>query len=365
VQSPRQGAGPRGRWQPVDLWSSVDAILDRSTSLGALHHGLGPLAARRLRARGLDVATPLLREERSAAVFAGIAAPLLERIRACCDGPLVLFKGPELACRYPDNARAFSDLDVLTPNAEAVQRALLAAGFVEHTRGLEAPHHRPPLILESLPLKVEVHDSLKWPGGQPGPSAREIYSTGVATLLGIDGVVAPSPAHHALIAAAHSWEHRPLRIMRDMIDVAVVACEADEVEIEALAGSRGLEKIWATTRATCAALFFGRPPTLPLRSWARHLSELRERTVFEAHLERWLSPYWELPVARAVATTGIVLGDEIRPSSDERWRDKALRSVAAVQHAFLPLGTHDSLVAAPADRERDAEQGTEGEPPGN
>lgn len=33
-----------------------------------------------------------------------IAPPLLERIRAACDGPLVLVKGPEIARLYPGGA---------------------------------------------------------------------------------------------------------------------------------------------------------------------------------------------------------------------------------------------------------------------
>ena len=290
MQSPRRRAGPRGRWQPVDLWSSVDAILDRSSPLGALQHGLGPLAARRLRARGLAVPAQVQREERSAAVFAGIAVPLLERIRESCEGPLVLFKGPELARRYPEGSRAFSDIDLLTPHAHTVQRALLEAGFVVHAEGAEATYHLPPLLWESLPLKVEVHDGLKWPGGRAGPSPAEIVAAAVPTILGIDGVLAPCPAHETLIVAAHSWEHRPLRMVRDLVDVACAGCEATHAELEALARSWGLTKIWATTRGACEALFFDGATTLSLRSWAAHLPELRERTVFESHLSAGSRP---------------------------------------------------------------------------
>ena len=47
------------------------------------------------------------------AAIANASAPLLlERIRAICEGPLLLFKGPEVARLYPGSARGFGDLDL-------------------------------------------------------------------------------------------------------------------------------------------------------------------------------------------------------------------------------------------------------------
>jgi hypothetical protein len=57
-----------------------------------------------LRRRGDTVPKPLVLEERAASLTMLTAVPLMERVRASCDGPLVLVKGPEVARVYPENA---------------------------------------------------------------------------------------------------------------------------------------------------------------------------------------------------------------------------------------------------------------------
>jgi len=110
-------------------WDAVDALIDRLDADEVGQHGLGPLAARRIRQRGLAVPDELAREDRAARTANLIAPILLARAREAYDGRLLLLKGPELSIRYPDRARRFGDLDLLPEDADAAQAALLAAGF--------------------------------------------------------------------------------------------------------------------------------------------------------------------------------------------------------------------------------------------
>ena len=154
---------------------------------------------------------------------------LLERIRTATEGPLLLVKGPEVARLYPDPAlRSFRDLDILVPDAPATQRQLLAAGFQEtgDPRLYEQIHHLRPLFWPGLPLLVEVHSSPKWIASLDPPPAAELIRTAARSQAGPPGVLAPSPAQHALLLAAHAWAHRPLSRLRDLIDIAVVAARS-------------------------------------------------------------------------------------------------------------------------------------------
>jgi hypothetical protein len=80
-------------------WEDVDRLLERLTPELAAEHGLGPLAARRLRRAGDEVPERLLREERAGRTASLIAPALLRRVREAYDGPLLLLKGPELTAK--------------------------------------------------------------------------------------------------------------------------------------------------------------------------------------------------------------------------------------------------------------------------
>ncbi len=254
----------------------------------------------------------------------------------------MLFKGPEVARLYPPGGRAFSDLDLLSPRAEAAQRELLDAGFREDQLGIVATYHLQPVIWETFPLEVELHHQFKWPASVRRPPLGEIVEACVPSGVGVEGVLAPRPAHHALILAAHSWEHRPLRLVRDLLDVALVSAEADEGELERTAAAWGLGPLWRTTRSAVACLFEDGPRPVSLRTWARHLPTVRDRTVIESHLERWMSPFWDRPFGRALANIPAVLAREVRPLPGEGWRDKLGRTVTAMWSPTTPLGRRDA-----------------------
>src|SRR5690242_7542951 len=111
------------------LWEGVDRLLAQFEPELACEHGLGPLAARRLRLLEETVPEQLAREERAARTGRLVVPALLARIREAYDGPLLLMKGPELISHYPDQARRLRDLDLLAGDAQRAQEALLAAGF--------------------------------------------------------------------------------------------------------------------------------------------------------------------------------------------------------------------------------------------
>ena len=92
---------------------------------------------------------------------------------------------------------------------------------------------------------------------------------------------------------------------------------------------------------TIDALFFGRPRTIPLRTWARHLVEVRERTVFETHVERYAAGFTYLPPRTAVTRFGKVLVEEVRPLEGETWLEKLKRSRTAAANAGLPATTRE------------------------
>jgi Uncharacterised nucleotidyltransferase len=321
------------------LWAGVDSLLGRATVPGVLAHKLGPLAAQRLRRLGEPV-PPVLQQEQRGATLANLAAGrLVERIRATVDGPFVLIKGPEVAHFYPERARRFRDIDILTAHAEPHQRALLESGFVE----VEEPdllipeHHLPPLRWPAVALEVEVHTVPNWPPSAGEPPLAEILEAAVPSASAVDGVLAPTPAHHALILASHAWVHEPLRTLRDLLDIAALAAQADERELDRTADAWGIGRLWRTTSDAIEALFFGGRRTFPLRSWARHLEPVRERTRFESYLE-WLGHgFWEVPAYKAPVETLRALRSLVSPAAGESWGQKLKRAPHALRALRAPL----------------------------
>jgi hypothetical protein len=320
------------------LWSSVETLIDSASIDGILSHKLAPLAALRRRAVGDSVPEVFGVEERIASLAAMVARPVLLRIREVGDGPMVLLKGPEVAALYPPNGRRFGDVDVLTPDAPALHRALREHGFVE----METPfdhrehHHLVPLRWPMAPMYVEVHSAPNWPEGLSPPSVAEILEAAVPSMVGIDGLSAPSRAHHALLFAAHSWAHEPLKTLRDLIDIAALSSDEDPADLSRGATSWGVGRIWRTTRRAIDALFFDGSPSAAVRVWARHLAAVRERTVFETHLQAALHPFWERPPAPAMVKSLGAIRADLRPAPGESWATKLARAERAIREAHLP-----------------------------
>ena len=322
------------------LWHGVDSLLDRATEDGIIAHKLGPLAAARWRATGRPVTKRVADEERAASFAVLSAEALLRRIREAGTGPLVLLKGPELAAVYPPGGRRFGDLDVLSPDASGLHRALQQHGFVEvHERQFDhaGHHHLVPLRWPVVPLLVEVHQLPNWPPRIEPPRLAAIFEGAVPSATGIEGLHAPDPLHHSLMLAAHAWRHEPLQSLRDLIDVAAMSIGIDEGELERGARAWGLARVWRSTRSAIEALLFDGPSTAALLIWARHLRSVRERSVFEGHLQRVLAPFWGLPPGPAMHEGLDGLRIAIVPGEQEGWGDKLGRIPRAIRDARVPL----------------------------
>jgi hypothetical protein len=235
---------------------------------------------------------------------------------------------------------------VLADDAEAVQRDLLAAGFrpVGDERLYRDIHHLRPLHLDGFPFVVEVHARPKWPDSGTPPSSDELFATAVESATGVEGVLAPAPARHALLLAAHAWAHDPLGRLGSLVDVAAVRAEAPLGEVEELAERWGIRRIWDTTAAVIEAVFFERRSPWPLRTWARHLPRARERTVLEAHASSWLAPFWYARPGAAARTGLAELWTDMHPARGEPAGTKLRRAGMAVRHSFVRRSEHDAEV---------------------
>ena len=214
------------------LWSALERLLDRASVDGIRLHKLGAVAGRFRRLRGEPVPPALAADERGSAVATLLAPRMLERIRSLVDGPLILIKGPEVARFYPGRARVFGDIDLVTPDPWAVQRALLDAGCAEVGDFFEDAHHLRPLKWPDLGLKIEVHKRPSWPKRIPPPPFEELLEAATPAACGVDGVLAIDPTQHALILAAHGWKENALGTLRDLVDVAAVAATLPEQDLE-------------------------------------------------------------------------------------------------------------------------------------
>jgi Uncharacterised nucleotidyltransferase len=327
------------------LWQSVDALVARAPRDSDLQtHGVELLAEHRR--RELDSERPPSLGQRRAVALRLTVVPTLQRVRAAYDGRLLLLKGPETAAHYPaPGLRGYNDLDLLVPDAGAAWRALLGAGFepVGDPDLYIGIHHLRPLVAPGLPLAIELHDRPKWPAGVAAPSAAELFATAVPSTVGVDGIEALPAPHHALVLAAHSWAHEPLRRLRDLVDVAAVANATDRETIDGLAEAWHVERLWRTTAAALDALFADARTPWSLRLWARNVARVRERTVLENHATQWLSGFWSYPPRAATRRLVHAVAADLRPKSEEGWGQKARRSLLALRNAFVRRSEHDEM----------------------
>jgi len=333
---------PERRADPI--WAAVDRLIDRAPSIQDLRgHGLQLLAAERWRQLGRPIPEQLRHDHQLAAAVTLTAPLVLERVRAAVTGPVVLMKGPEVAALWPTpQSRPYSDVDLLVEDAAQAQHALLAAGFrpVGDPRLYIDIHHLRPLLAPGLAVAVEVHDRPKWIEGLDAPPTADLLAAAVPSTVGPQGIQTLPPRQHALVLAAHSWAHVPLARISHLLDVALVSRLSEADELRALAREWGLERAWAATDSAADALFVGKRRTLPMRTWARNLARVDERTVLESHLEHWLAGFAALPLRKALAAGTQALATETRPAPGERWRIKLRRVRQAVRSPFVALSDH-------------------------
>ena len=219
--------------------------------------------------------------------------------------------------------RPSHDLDLLVEDSAGVFAALRAAGCVVLPSNEPAPQHERPLAFPDLPLSIELHRTPKWPAWAGPPPVAELFGEAVPSRVGGD-VLAPRPAHHAVLLAVHSWAHRPLARILDLADVAVMLHEAGRSEADAVARRWGVERIWGATVRAIDALFDGAAEPWTLRTWARNTPRVSRPTRGQELLERCLSPFAALPPRDAtrvgLAAVAAMLGERMTPGHAERLR---------------------------------------------
>jgi hypothetical protein len=334
-------------------WERVDRLIERAPNLDALRsHRLHLLAARRRQQDGEGDRPTLAAAERAAAI-AVLTAPLaLRRAVESYDRPILLMKGLEVAMRYPDPAlRPFGDIDLLVGDAPAAQRALLEAGFHEvgNPAEFENIHHLRPLAAPRFPLSIELHSEPKSPLPlAAGTATEEIVAAAVPSATGVEGLLAPAPAHHTVILAAHSWAHEPLRRIGELLDMQLMREAAEDADVLAIARRWGLERVVKASFHAADALFDGAPRPVPMRVWARHLPRAAERTVSQSHLTKWFAPFSALPPPAATRRAARAVAADARPAAGESWRSKIGRALSSIRNAARPRSTHEAEIGAAA-----------------
>lgn len=329
-----------------ELWAAVDRLVERAPSLADLaSHRIELFAARKWRAEGKEVPEAVVAQEHRAAIATLTAPVLLRRVREAYDGTIVLIKGSDVAQLYPAPAlRLFGDLDLLVDDAEAAQAALLSAGFREigDSDVYVDHHHLHPLQWPELPLAVEIHSRPNWAWGLKPPRVADLFA---CARIDADGIGHLPSAEHAVILAVHSWAHDPLQRLRDLIDVAVMANSAGRDDVAIVAEAWGVKRLWNATAEVVDAVFHDRPRPWSLRLWAQNLETARERTVFENHVQRWLSDFWIVSPPVAIARIPSTFARELLPERNEGWRSKLARSSRALRNASRRRSEHDEQLA--------------------
>ena len=324
-------------------WAGVSKLLRRGTDLEALRaHRLQLLEAQRLRELGRELPDDLSAEADGALRSTLLVQALLSRVRELCDGPILVFKGPEAAASYPEPwLRPYIDVDILVTDARDAERRLRAAGFrgVGPEMDWDTLHHVQRLVSPDVPAAVEVHRRPKWVAGAAGPSIEELLEEAVPSATGVDGLLAPSPEQHAVLLAAHAWAERPLGRLGDLIDVAAVL-EQGTGGTDELARRYGIARVWRATLDAIDSVIVHDRRTWTTSTWARHLPEVRERTVAESHVARFLEPFTALPLPDALRGAGRALGRTLLPHHGEGWRVKLGRSRKALRSAGETISGH-------------------------
>jgi hypothetical protein len=335
----------------AEIWTALGTVVDRAPTLTDLRaHALHLFAVSWWRRTGREIPTELYHDLRSASMRVLAVQSLLARVRAAVDGPLMLIKGYETALRYPDpTMRPFSDIDLVVPDPPRVFRALIAAGFRpvgESDAYYERLHHLRPLCLPKLPILVELHRRPEWVRWTDAPPVDELLEHAVPSRAGVGGILAPAPAHHALIVAAHSWSGLPLRRIGDVVDAAVLAAEAEGGEVAEWARRWDVSGLWDMNVRMQRTFLGGDRPPLAVRVWGRTALSSRDATVLEQHERRILGAYAVLPVGRALRQCVAQIALEIKPQHGESWSAKLARMWLALRHAFVRRSQHDAELSA-------------------
>jgi hypothetical protein len=168
-----------------------------------------------------------------------------------------------------------------------------------------------------------------------------LFEAAVPSVVGIEGVLAPHPHHHAVVLASHAWGEIPMRRLRQLVDVLAFVDDPDRDELRQIAARWGIDRGWSSTLAVGDWLLRGgkEPPLVGV--WAPYLRELREPTVLEMHLQEWLSPFWLAAPQIAIRKVLSAVIRDLRPRPNQTWGDKLRQTARALTHPRASKSEHN------------------------
>ncbi|HEY3673378.1 MAG TPA: nucleotidyltransferase family protein [Acidimicrobiia bacterium] len=294
-------------------WSGLVKIIDRTDDWRGLElHGLLGIAAARAAATGR--ATPAAAELARAAAGGNLlrSQAVLEDLRRGTNREFLVFKGPEVAVRWPDASwREYADVDVLADDAEAMRADLAAAGWRDlvgptalRSTTYERIHHVRPLIHPTLSMTVEIHRRANWPTWGTPPPFEDLADDAVPSATGVTSVMAPTAPKHALLVLAHSCARQPIEQLSQLVDLLVLSEMADVHDLHSIAHRWGLFRLLGFAHEAIDSLILGnRRDSLALRMLAPHLRKVSWPSARQQQLRRYASS----PVFTSPAVAGRAL----------------------------------------------------------
>jgi hypothetical protein len=120
-----------------------------------------------------------------------------------------------------------------------------------------------------------------------------------------------------------------------------MAWDTERTELLSLARRWSLERLLRATLGSADAVLFGGRRPRSMRVWARNVPDVRERTVLETHMGRWLAGFSALGARRGALVLAKEIAKDLRPIGDETWSTKARRTRMAVGNARVKRSVHD------------------------
>jgi hypothetical protein len=282
------------------IWPRVYDIVDRHPDRDALRrHGLLPMAIAHWRRTGRPISYELEVERAAAAALLIEANHLVVRLASAHESPFLVFKGPEMSARYPDpTVRMLKDVDVLVRDADRVHDQLVCAGWQEMTgpavlRWYDDIHQTHPLVVPGMTLPLELHRRPNWPSWGSAPPIDELFEAAQPSVVGVDGALAPSTEHHALLVLAHSWWHQPFEQLSQLVDFALLLEQSDAAVLRSTARRWQLGELLDVAVRTVDSILLGRGQApLVVRWCAPHLRCLGQVSPLRQQVNRYAASFF-------------------------------------------------------------------------
>jgi hypothetical protein len=150
----------------------------------------------------------------------------------------------------------------------------------------------------------------------------------------------PDAHQHAVLLASHTWREVPMQKLRALVDVLAFTEDDARDELARIAGTWNIRRGWCSTLAAADWLLReGEEPRF-VRYWARYLRNFREPTLFEMHLQEWLSPFWLTQLSSATRLSASAVLRDLSPSRQEGWSAKGRKILRALRHPLSTKSDH-------------------------